>query len=353
MRERNIRVPEIMQFANDIKWRCPDIDIFKYWPTSSPDYEKTNIVWKFPNWSYLKAFSPSWKRRWATEHQIIELFNSFSKEKNSSFSWPEILDWGLIGRGYWFLMEDVKKWGKEEVDFSTANQSDLIKLYGEYRTTFDDFEKYSKGKISTSENPILQKIYAFSKEYSESLLWTLSSPLLKKAIAKKYQNKVNNFVSHGAENVWKYIKFDKSKINNYLENLISKVDKFDFEYNFGRFWTGHVFSDWKNHNFVDFDNVWYQIKWTEILGIARSNILLSVDKYESYEDRESNFFQWYNEMINMYKDENLIKLLLYVKLIWTIFEDWWHLFYEREDKKEYLEKWIKRNYILLKKLFLN
>jgi hypothetical protein len=158
--------------------------------------------------------------------------------------------------------------------------------------------------------------------------------------------------------------FSQEEISNTLKSLLSKVKTFDFEYNFWRFWTWHVFSDETRTNnvLIDFDNVCYQIKWTEVINIMWSNLLWlqAVKNYKSYEARKENYDRWYKIILETYKDKNLIKLLLFIKLIWTIFQDYWHLDYkryienwkeeEKRENEEQIKKWIQWNYKVLQDL---
>ena len=357
---------QILSLEQGLLKRFPNADFFKVWPDSKPSQEKTNVVWKV--WKhYLKWFTRTWRILWETEHRMIELFNQFSKKNNSTFSWPEILEsWETEDGWYYFLMDDAKARDKKELNFSNMSPNRIWKLYSEYRQSFNEFEEHSKWETSTESNPTLQKFYSLSNRYKSNILFNLIwNPALKLAIAKKYRGKIHERISNGESNVRALgIKFERDEIDSWFEELLSKVDKIDFEYNFWRFWTWHVFTDWTNHKLIDFDNVCYQIKWTELIGIMRSNLLLSVGNYESYDDWKKEYGKWYSKLLDMYKDENIIKLLLFVKLIWTIFEDYWHLIFEREisditkngeidlddSKLENIRKWIQRNYKALQEL---
>ena len=349
-----------------------DIIFLKKWPASKPDAEKTDVVWKIWN-SYIKWFTKSGRVLWKTEHKIIELFNKFSEENNSNFSGPKISGkWDTPDGWYFFIMEDAKLWGKEELDFSEMSIKEIIRLYDAYRPIFDEFEKYSKWKTSTESNPKIQLLYSLYKRYLQpevssqpttkisniinwvkKALWNTLQPAFKLTIWKKYKDKINERISNGNNTVEQYgINIDKEEINTNLDKLLSKVKSFNFEYNFWRFWTWHVFSDDKTHKFVDFDNISYQIKWTELIGIMRSNVLLWTDKYDSYEDWKSDYDKWYNKITN-YQDENLVKFLLFIKLVWTIFEDYGNLINKRNPENtnnEKIKKWIKRNYKALQEL---
>jgi hypothetical protein len=141
---------------------------------------------------------------------------------------------------------------------------------------------------------------------------------------------------------------------------LSNVKNVDFEYDFWRFWSWHVFSDGTNHKFVDFDNVSYQIEWMELLGIMWSNLLISVWNYSSYEEWKLGYDKWYKRLLETYKDNNLVKFLLFLKLVWVIFEDYGNLIYKREiggkdklmDNKNFekIKKWIEWNYKALQEL---
>ena len=354
----SLKNPEMEHLKQSLLKEFPNIEFIKEWPASKPDDKKTNVVWKIWNF-YIKWFTRIGKILWKTECELIQLFNKFSEENDSRFSWPMIMEEWENEEWYFFRMEDAKGRGKQELDFSKMSPEEIMKIYDEYRQTFDEFEKYSKGKTSTETSPTLQKIYSLSKNnILFNLVWNSA---LKAAIAKKYKNKINERISNGQGNVRSCgVDTNREKINRTLNRLLSKVKRFDFEYNFWRFWTWHVFSDWRNHKLVGFDNVSYQIKWKELLGIMWSNLLMSAWDYKSYEDWKANYDEWYKRLLERNEDKNLVKLLLFIKLVWTVFEDYGNLIYKREvwSEKDWQEngnfekirKWVERNYKVLQEL---
>lgn len=359
-REKNPEMWSLMHTLYDINSGTSQDEIeYKTWPASKPGNEKTNIVCKVGDF-YLKWFTKTWEVLWKTEHRLIELFNQFSKENDSKFSWPTILEDRKIEDGwYYFKMKDAKEDDKQELDFSKMTPEEIMNLYNEYRQTFNKFEKYSKGKISTEANPTLQKIYSLSKNnILFNLVW---NSVLKVAVAKKYKNKINERISNGQGNVRSCgVDTNREMINRTLDRMLSKVKNLNIEYNFWRFWTWHIFSDWINHKFVDFDNVSYQIEWTELLGVMWSNLLISAWDYKSYEDWKANYDEWYKMLLERYEDKNLIKLLLFIKLVWTVFEDYGNLIYKKEvwsrnewqknGNFEKVKKWVEWNYKALQEL---
>lgn len=355
---------EMASLKQNLAGEFPGIEFLKEGPASKSDDKKTDVVWKIlsedPNWkeSFVKWFTKTGRVLWETEYKLIGLFNHFSVLNNSSFSWPDISEiWETKDGWYYFLMKDAKQWGKKELDFSKMKPDEIMKLYDEYRQIFDKFEKYSKWKTSTESNPALQRIYSISNKYRDNIMFELVwNPILKKAVAKKCKNKVNERIFNGQSVVRACgVDVDREKINKSLDKLLSKITNLDFEYNFWRFWSWHVFSDGTNHKFVDFDNVSYQIKWTEVLGIMWSNLLISAWDYNSYEEWKLNYDKWYQKLLETYEDKNLVKLLLFVKLVWTVFEDYGNLIYKREvwwKNKNFdeIKKWVEWNYRALEEI---
>lgn len=350
--------PEMESLKQSLVDEFPDIEIFKLGPASKPYAEKTNVVWNVWNYFYLKWFTKTGKILWKTEHELINLFNDFSEKCNNKFSWPDVSEiWETEDGWYYFLMKDAKHWGLEELDFSKMSPEEIMELYSKYRQTFDDFEKYSKWKTSTESNSTLQKIYSLSKNYKDSLLFNFVwNPLLKLAVSKKYNSKINERITNGQDVVRACdIDVDREKLIKTLDKLLSKVEKMDFEYVFWRLWTWHVFSDGEIYKLVDFDNVSYQIRWTEAIGTMWSNLLIWVQNYESFEGWKKVFDGWCNKLVEIYGDNDLVKLLLFVKLVWTVFEDYGHLIYERDflwkdESFDEIKKWIEWNYRVLQEL---
>ena len=155
----SLKNPEMEHLKQSLLKEFPNIEFIKEWPASKPDDKKTNVVWKIWNF-YIKWFTRIGKILWKTECELIQLFNKFSEEKDSRFSWPMIMEEWENEEWYFFRMEDAKGRGKQELDFSKMSPEEIMKIYDEYRQTFDEFEKYSKGKTSTETSPTLQKIYS-------------------------------------------------------------------------------------------------------------------------------------------------------------------------------------------------
>lgn len=441
LEEAERKNPQIASLKKSLLKKFPRFDFFLAWPAKNSPEDKTDIVWTNGE-QYLKWFTRTWRILWKTELQLINLFNEFSKKINIdiwnqpdvsgakklndskdattlqtstqntkegvvewtevkvNFLWPTILD-SADTSDWWFyfLMDDAKKWGKEELDFSKMKSEEIMEIWGreeldfskmkpeeimrmykKLRKAFDNFEEYSKWKTSTETNPLQQKMYSIAKRHRNNIFINLMrNPALSYVIRKKYYSKINGRISNGQGKVKDFLIgslqeeynnqgkmkiFSQEEISHTLKSLLSKVKTFDFEYNFWRFWTWHVFSDETRTNnvLIDFDNVCYQIKWTEVINIMWSNLLWlqAVKNYKSYEARKENYDRWYRIILETYKDKNLIKLLLFIKLIWTIFQDYWHLDYkryienwkeeEKRENEEEIKKWIQWNYKVLQDL---
>ena len=361
--ETKIFQPQTQQLVDNMSSLFPHVDFFKEWPTG--DDVKSNIVGKNET-QYVKTFTPDGIKKWQNEISLITLFNSFSKETWGSFTWPKIIDTSIsTAKELYFVMENCEA-SKKMIDFSTVPSTELIHLYDAYRKEFDEFEKYTKWKTSTSTNIPLQKIF-YSIKKIEQKIWSLEKKLwilqwaTKILIVWKQKQQIQNWIHKWQDLVKEVILYDELQIFKTLEQLQKKIKKYEFEYNFGRFWTGHVFSDWKEHQLVDFDNVSYQIQCTELLWIIRSNVLLPVEEYSSYEERKNEFEQWHKQLLKIEKNEYLIKLQIFHKLLGTIFIDFGYLMIhipanrEKITKKWFIpeenaKKWIEWNYRLLQEI---
>jgi len=354
---------QINQLSVKLSEDFPDMDFFKEGPAWKDT--KTNIVWKNEDY-YLKAFTPEWSVSWIKELELINLFNTFSEKTWALFSWPEIIK-SNTNDDIYFLMKDIEKTWKTGIDFSSISQEELIKLYKSYREEFDEFEKFSKWKISTEKDPKIQKFVHSIKKIEEKIrsleekLWVLKLAT-KKLVGGKQLQHLQDWISKWDSVVKWIVEYDQSILFSKFQELQKKLKKYDFEYNFWRFRTWHVFSDWKSHQLIDFDNVWYQIKWTELLGIVRSNLFLPVEEYNSYAERKWSFENWYKQLLETIKNENLARSLVFQKLMGTIFMDFGYLMLKLENNRnkiaekwlvpeENSKKWIEWNFKLLKDLF--
>lgn len=333
------------------------LELIKTWPTWSQI--PTNYIIRVSKISnggettscVIKYFTPEAAQDWENQSKMQWEFNYFTTPgefKNSNnwekISWAKIRRKGNTPAGWFFYeMEDLNE-SMEKVYCAEETIDYLINLWEQYRGVFDRFEKYSWGNVTTKSNQIIQRLFSILQPKTiesnpqtqkicngvKKALLSLLKPVSKRAIKKKYFNNVNHRISNGWNTVKGYVEFNIEEINNCLKELLSKVKNFDFEYNFWRLWTDHIFLNDKWLKIIDFDNVGYQIKWTELIGLMRSNLLLSTRKYDSYGERKKDYDERYKKLVNIYKDENLVRCLLFSKLIWTIFQDNGYLIYERE-----------------------
>ena len=333
------------------------LELIKAWPTWSE--KPTNYIIrvtknsndkKTTSW-VIKYFIPEAAKDWEEQCEMQWEFNYFTtpgegKSINwEKISWAEIKRKGDTDAGWFFYeMEDLNE-SMEKVNCAEETIDYLIDIWRQYREVFDRFEKYSWGTVTTKSNQIIQRLFSILQpktlkessprvyeacNYVRKWLLKVLKPASKIAINKKCFNNVNKRISNGWNIVWRYIDFNVEEINNCLKELLSKVKGFDFEYNFWRLWTDHIFSNDNRFKIIDFDNVGYQIKWTELIGLMWSNLLLSTRKYNSYEEWKEYYNERYEKLVSIYEDGNLIKCLLFIKLIWTIFQDNGYLIYERE-----------------------
>lgn len=318
---------DTFHLAEHLKQIFPEIDFFKEGPSAAEI--KTNIVGKDGEY-YLKAFTARGIKQGATELELINLFNDFSKKTGSPFSWPEILDTCNAKDQLWFLMKDIIKSWKTELLFSDIPQKELLDLYTTYRETFAAFESFSKGKFATEKAAVLQKMVSILRTLKKQIKgvevksW-LINVTLKNLIPSKIGQKIAERIEKGKIRVSKVMDYDEKELFLKFKELKEAICSYHFEYTFWRFWTGHVFSDGKEHQLVDFDNVGYQLEGTEFLGMMRSNLLLSVHNYSSYDEWKLAFELWHQKLLENTKDEALARLLLFQKLVGTIFMDFGYL----------------------------
>jgi hypothetical protein len=338
----------------------PWVEFFKEGPVAKE--VKTNLVATLLTWeekTYIKAFTEQWKLLWKAEKEMIDLFNTFSLTNESLFSGPDIIDYNKDP--LYFTMTDIEK-TKQKIDFASSTHEELIKLYDLYREVFSEFEKFSWGK-STSEIGTMQKYMLRIKKLEEKI--RVLKMAFAMAIKKQQQKKLNAFMSKWRGFVEKSGQFsiNEQDVKKLYEELYNKVSSFDMEYDFGRLWTGHVFTDGTDYSLVDFDNVWYQIQNSESLWIVWSNVLLAVEKYNSYDDWAKDFYKWFDYLKNTTKNESLLLLQLFMKIVATIYADYWHLMIANEKNRsdiiaswflpeENAKKWIEWNGKLLQELFV-
>lgn len=356
--------PQINQLVEKLSPQFADMEFFKE-GCAAADI-KTNLIWK-NNDHYLKAFTKAWLISGKNELDIIQLFNTFSEKTWSAFSWPEIIEVEQKDDILWFLMNDIEQSGKQMIDFSSYDQQELINIYLKYREEFSEFEKFTKWKITTNHNPKLQK-YIHSIQLLEKKIKLLEEKLwilrwsTKYMVENKQQAQINSRIDKWKQYVQGVIDYDKEEILKSFSILQKKIRKYDFDYSYWRFWTWHVFTDGQETQLIDFDNVWYQIAGSELVAIIWSNLLYSVEDYNSYDEWKLMFEKRYKALLDMDRNQKSISnLLLFQKIIWTIFMDYWNLSFSPDNIKKIenkwispemnRKKWVEWNYKLLQEVF--
>lgn len=357
------------------------VEVIKEWSLADP--VRMNIIAKLVNdevLRYLKAYTKKWKKYGKSELQLIKLFNEYSKEAGLAFSAPEILD--EKSDPFHFIMKDVEQDGTEMLDFPSMSREEIMAIYKKYRPIFDGFKEYSKGKTSKKEKfkmEIFQKLYSAVDliERTDNRLLKLirkskMSEFVLTSLVKYFSKKtVSGWIDSWLEVVSQKQEWvNKDKLMTTYVQLQKDVKKCELEYNFGRFRTSHVFQkksengniDEDTYKLLDFDNVTYQVKGTELTGIMRSNCLLAVENYQSYEQWRADAMWWYETLLEEVKPESIVRMQLFQKLIGTIFADYGSIRQRSEEKEKFeknkaincdevSDKGIEWNYKLLQELY--
>lgn len=140
----------------------------------------------------------------------------------------------------------------------------------------------------------------------------------KRSILKKWVDSWKDHVST-------LVDLDIEKIQKLFSVLVGMVQEYQLEYTFGRFWIWHVYSDGHKHQLLDLENIGYQVKGTELLGIIWSHNLLAVHKYKSYVEWKSDCKNWYQVLSTNIGDQELLDAQLFMKLVATVYMDFGYL----------------------------
>ena len=310
-----LQIEKLVNYLYDL---YPDFWYYREWPCHAKT--KYDVLLKNKkDWLCIKAFvnNECWKISYESELGLIQLFNTFSKEQKRNFLWPEILHYD--NNNLFFIMKDIEFDWKKLLDFRTLNKIDVIKHFYQYRKVFDSFEAYCMDNWYTLMD--IDSTYSVKQLIEKCKWWYLKWERIVKE---------NNIL----------LDFQKieSKIlelcGNYWNNLFPR------ELSFKWFWTWHVFEWNGNYQLVDFDNVWYEIKWGSICRLACYCVILSVDNYVLYEERKSDFDWWKREMLKINEDF-LVDALVLSSLIWVLYADYAGTMLTEYYNRELLEnKWV-------------
>lgn len=251
-------------------------------------------------WLYIKAFTNDeyWRIFYKKELSRIQIFNKFCVDQNLSFSWPEIVeyddDW------LFFVMKDIEFNWKGLIDFRNLEKEVAIEHFCKYREVFDKFEKYCVESWYRLDD--------ISGGYSlEFLIDKCKEWYFQWEKAVKECGILIPFYAIESKIIQLY--------NNYWKSSLPK------EMSFKWFWTWHVFEWNGSYQLVDFDIIWYEIKWKSICRFANYCVMLSVDNYVEYEKRKLDFERWKNKMIEM-NEKSLVDLLVLTSIVWILYADY-------------------------------
>lgn len=298
-----------------------DWEIIKLWPTES-DIKSQCVIKNFFDWKYHYTKVFVWEENIIRAKKEFEIINIFDQIDLENISFPKLVMSYEDEDVFYYTMEDI--WWNI-IDFSKLSLPEISEIYSLYRKNFDLIEK------------ITDWISLDSRRFNNM-----------EDLKNYYETKIIEYVDKWFIIVNSFATIDK----NYLFDNLNKFDfsEFEKEYCFGRVWTGHVFDLWKNRYWlIDFDNIWYKIKWFELIELMRSNLLLNVEHYYNFEDYRNAFDKWLRIIKDFVTDKNTLRFWLYLKFIWTIFMDYGYLM-KNNISTETLKKWITWNMELFKNI---
>lgn len=112
------------------------------------------------------------------------------------------------------------------------------------------------------------------------------------------------------------------------------------ELSFKWFWTWHVFEENNCYQLVDFDIIWYEIKWKPLCRLACYCVILSVDNYVEYQKRKSDFERWRQMMLDM-NEKELVDILILTSLVWILYADYaGNMIIQDYNRKLVNGKWV-------------
>lgn len=315
----------------------PKRQLVKIGPDNKED--KTDFIIKW-NSKYRKYFTNS--KEYYKEIDEIEKFNQFSKKYNIAICWPSITE--RNDKKLYFEMMDIENEWLNKINFFYTPHDNIIQIYNQYRETFNKYEKH----IENSHDSIKTIVQSSKQKLIKTFLdWW--NPIAKQQYFKKQKNIINKRYTQWQENVqnmWTNIPW--IDIQNKLIELQKKFEwKIHLQYNFNRFFWWHVFSDGIHHKLIDFDSVGYHIQWNEEISLLRSAVLMNVSKFSNYEERKKAIF---TRLVSIKQNnwENLTNLLMFQKLLWTIYADYGYLLANKslKDNSKFnnhqVEKWVER-----------
>ena len=315
---REIMQNQIERLVNDLNKNYPKFLYYREGPCHC-DIKFDVLLKNEEEWLYIKAFTDDvhWRENYKKELQWIQIFNDFSKRYKLNLSWPEIVesndDW------LFFVMKDIEFYWKKMVDFREIKKETSFQHFCEYREIFDKFEAYC------IEN--WYRLVDISDDYS-------LEHLIEKC--KQWYFKWEKIVKQS--DVLISFELIESKIkelyNSYWRRILPR------ELSFKWFWTWHVFEWNGSYQFVDFDIMWYEIKWRSLCRFACYCVILSVDKYDEYQERKSDFEWWREKMVWM-NEKPMVEVLVLSSLVWILYADYGGTMVTQDYNRRMLDdKWV-------------
>ena len=277
------------EFAQEVEKVYPEISIIREGPQNKTI--KDTLVASLTlhgETRFIKAFQEHGRETGRKELSEIQSFNTFASEAGISRKGPtiiEVREQPFFG----FAMEDAGT----KIEFPELTHEEAIALYDSYRTTRDAYGARRK------DLPAKPEIKDFAQHQGKRL---------------------EKWIDSALPVVHEWVKFSKEELLTKLSELQKNVS-IELDYSFGRFWGGHVFEKEGVRTLLDFDNVNYQIKGSELLGVMWSNTLLPVSRFGSYEERKASVDKRQEYALGQFEDQGLWKLLFFEKIVGTAFAD--------------------------------
>lgn len=294
----------------------PGFEFVKRWPNNTP--HKTNLIIKTTQGQFVKIFLDTAEAIHLArqEYALLQAFNDYAAS-GGFITGPActLVD----GPSLHLVMNDVTL-DARQVHFDTSSVSELIMLFDQYRSSFDQFHARQRKQHWY----VLTSGASIDGIDTTQVRYAVSDPQMIQNIREQYESKFHRWLDAWWDRVSWLLPYTREQIVAQREQYRSRLTSCEVEYSFGRYRGGHVFVSDIKQILLDPDAVWYKLVGDEIVALIWTSTLFPVHQFDSFQQWERQVDQWfahYQSILHTSQGQ----MLLFYKLIGTIVMDFGHL----------------------------
>lgn len=298
----------------------------------------------------VKGFTTKWSYRGRQEYAITQAFNEFSDIHKTCFHGPTLLG-DKQEPVYHFISEEITD---KPIDFTILSPQELVKRYKSFVSTFDSFiddywpicNRYNLGSYSKA----MSKMISTWQHYANKIKILKKGMLI--LISKLELAQLESWITYGEKYiidehnssfVSSIINYDRSELVSNFKKLLDNKNITVDDYHFAHWslYTGKVYGNIDEKTIItDLDRIGPQYRGKDFVWLLWSSLSLNTYNYLDFNDYKEKFDDLMVQCEDIVHNWALLKVLMYSKLIWMIFNDYGRLMLSRDhNRKSIIDQW--------------